>query len=363
MKKISVSAPGRICLFGEHQDYLNLPVIPMAINLRVQIIAEPRNDKIFYISLPDVGKTEILDFSHNEEFEYTAKRDYFKSVFNVLFRKGVRFEHGYNCTISGNIPINSGTSSSSALNNVWCRFLLEIGQNVQNIWKENEQVGYLTYQAEAVEFSESGGMMDQISTAIGNLSFIDFSKNNFVTSINTELSTFILGDSLEPKNTEKILSQTKMPAISAQKKILKEGFEFSFQNSSFGELPKFKNILSEREYTVLKGMIKNRDITFAAFEFLKNKSLNHKKIGELLSEHHYYLDKYLGISTPKINKMLKVAIDAGAYGGKINGSGGGGCMFVYAPENQEKIMDAIRKVGGKAYLIKMDDGLRVLNIE
>ncbi|MHA1586217.1 MAG: galactokinase family protein, partial [Candidatus Heimdallarchaeota archaeon] len=33
-KKLSYSAPGRVCLFGEHQDYLKLTVIPAAINLR-----------------------------------------------------------------------------------------------------------------------------------------------------------------------------------------------------------------------------------------------------------------------------------------------------------------------------------------
>ncbi|MHA2203829.1 MAG: galactokinase family protein, partial [Candidatus Hodarchaeales archaeon] len=36
-KKGSISSPGRICLFGEHQDYLGLPVIPMAINKRLKL--------------------------------------------------------------------------------------------------------------------------------------------------------------------------------------------------------------------------------------------------------------------------------------------------------------------------------------
>ena len=32
-----ISSPGRICLFGEHQDYLGLPVIPMAIDRRLYL--------------------------------------------------------------------------------------------------------------------------------------------------------------------------------------------------------------------------------------------------------------------------------------------------------------------------------------
>jgi galactokinase len=37
--RIKVSAPGRICLFGEHQDYLGLPVITAAIDLRLELTA------------------------------------------------------------------------------------------------------------------------------------------------------------------------------------------------------------------------------------------------------------------------------------------------------------------------------------
>ena len=35
---IRVTAPGRICLFGEHQDFLGLPVIACAIDLAMEIV-------------------------------------------------------------------------------------------------------------------------------------------------------------------------------------------------------------------------------------------------------------------------------------------------------------------------------------
>ena len=44
---------------------------------------------------------------------------------------------------------------------------------------------------------------------------------------------------------------------------------------------------------------------------------------------------------------------------KINGSGGGGCMFVYAPENTQKVKEAIEKAGGTAYIVSIDDGIRI----
>jgi galactokinase len=45
--------------------------------------------------------------------------------------------------------------------------------------------------------------------------------------------------------------------------------------------------------------------------------------------------------------------------GKINGSGGGGYMFTYAPKNPEHVAEAIEKVGGKAYIIQADEGTRI----
>ena len=75
---------------------------------------------------------------------------------------------------------------------------------------------------------------------------------------------------------------------------------------------------------------------------------------------HYFqtLKSALEISTPKIELMLDAATNVGALGGKINGSGGGGCMFAYAPDNPEKVADAIRNVGGKAYIVKADNGTK-----
>ena len=58
--------------------------------------------------------------------------------------------------------------------------------------------------------------------------------------------------------------------------------------------------------------------------------------------------------------MIDAAMNAGALGCKINGSGGGGCMFAYAPNNPDAVVDAIEAVGGKAYLINADEGTKVL---
>jgi len=58
--------------------------------------------------------------------------------------------------------------------------------------------------------------------------------------------------------------------------------------------------------------------------------------------------------------MLEAALKTGALGGKINGSGGGGCMFAYAPENPDAVAEAIEKVGGEATVIRQVEGTKIV---
>ena len=51
-RKFTVSAPGRVCLYGEHQDYLGMPSVVMAVNLRCSIQIEEREDRIVVWSSP-----------------------------------------------------------------------------------------------------------------------------------------------------------------------------------------------------------------------------------------------------------------------------------------------------------------------
>ena len=77
---MKITTPGRICLFGEHQDYLGLPVIALAISLRSTIKAVRRNDRKIIINMPDVNQVEEFSL---DNLSYTKDRDYFKSAIRV----------------------------------------------------------------------------------------------------------------------------------------------------------------------------------------------------------------------------------------------------------------------------------------
>jgi len=353
--KLKVSAPGRICLFGEHQDYLRLPVIPCAISLRVGVEGTRKDELQIDMDMPDIDAHET--FSLDKELNYEKERDYNRSAVNVIKRQGAVFSQGINCLVKGNIPINSGTSSSSALMVAWIRFLMELSDS--SLDTDPMEVARLAHAAEVTEFKEPGGMMDHYSTALGGVIYLDFEPETTVSRFKGGLGTFVLGDSCEPKDTRGILARVKDPVLNIAARLKKLHPEFSLRTSEKDGLEKYSADLSRDELTLLAGTVENHEITQKARKLLESEHIDHGKIGSLLNRHQAILRDILGISTPKIDGMLEAALAAGALGGKINGSGGGGCMFVYAPENPQKVAEAIEKAGGKAYIITPGEGVRL----
>ena len=60
-QRITASAPGRLCLFGEHQDFLGLPVIALAVTRDITFSGVRRDDAIFDIHLPGKMGGDLLD--------------------------------------------------------------------------------------------------------------------------------------------------------------------------------------------------------------------------------------------------------------------------------------------------------------
>jgi galactokinase len=351
--KIISSAPGRICLFGEHQDYLGLPVIAAAISLRISIEGEITNKKLVHINLPDVNTEE--NFSADGATRYEKERDYFRSCVKVLQRKGFTFSNGIDCSVRGEIPINAGTSSSSALVVSWINFLVNVSD--QNKRLTDIEIAELAYEAEVLEFSEPGGMMDHYSTALGGVIYLESFPAIKAQKLKTMPGVFVLGNSGEPKDTKTILKRVKYRVLDIIKDLKMKYSDFSLRECKLEDIEIYFRELNNDQKELLVATIKNRDITQQAKKILKASKVDQNKLGILINQHQDILRDFLNISTIKIDKMIDAALEAGALGAKINGSGGGGCMFAYAPKNYEEVSRAIEKAGGKSYIIKIDSGV------
>ena len=122
MTKILSTAPGRVCLFGDHQDYLELPVIACAIDRMMEIYAKENGKDHFEINMPDINQKRII--SLQQDFNEIKRGDFLKIALKVLQKRNIVPNKGYHLTISSKIPINAGLSSSSALTISWIQFLI-----------------------------------------------------------------------------------------------------------------------------------------------------------------------------------------------------------------------------------------------
>ena len=348
---MEISTPGRICLFGEHQDYLGLPIIAMAISLRSYIKGEKVANQQVTIHKPDLNDSESFSL---DNLDYDYQRDYYKSGIKICLNEGLSFSHGFNCEVSSNIPFQAGTSSSSAIMVSWVHFLSRMADEPVD-WDLNK-IAEVSYKAETLEFEEPGGMMDQYTTSIGDFIYLESNPGIVVDKINPKLGTFVLGDSLQPKDTIGILSRCKDSRLEIIKKLEFRNTGIDFQSCNANH--DLTN-LDEDEKELYFGTIRNKEILNQALVELKKDKIDHKMIGRLLNDHQSVLRDILCISTDKVDDMINAALNAGAYGGKINGSGGGGCMFAYAPENPERVAEAIEDAGGKSYIICSDQGTRI----
>ncbi|MDB5240167.1 MAG: kinase [Spirosoma sp.] len=353
---VLVSTPGRICLFGEHQDYLGLPVIAAAISRRMSLTAVPRADGQMVIQLPDVGQTE--SFSLTSPLAYIAKRDYFRSAVNILrWDEGATFSTGFDVTVKGNIPINAGTSSSSALVVSWVNLLLQLAD--KPLIRTSEAIADLAYRAEVLEFGEPGGMMDHYATAVGDVIYLESQPAICVRHLRPTLGTFVLGDSREPKDTLGILRHVKFGMLEALAKIRSYNPAFDLHTAPLASAADYRHLLTADEQSLLYSNLSDRDILREALTVLNAPIIDDAALGDLLNKHQDNLRDAKRISTPKIDRMLTAARQAGALGGKINGSGGGGCMFAYAPQQAEAVAEAIEQQGGQAYIITVDSGTQL----
>ncbi|WP_348811389.1 GHMP family kinase ATP-binding protein [Flavobacterium maritimum] len=358
MKKIISLAPGRTCLFGDHQDYLGLPVIACAINRHIKLTAEENDTKVFKINMVDIGEVRIIDI--NKIFLELEPRDYFGSSLRVLRRHGCIPNVGYDITVTGNIPINSGTSSSSALLLAWINFLIEsYGVNDEVTPEFIAKMGYVS---EVLEHGEPGGMMDHYSIGIGNIIHIDTRVPFSYTIIGTELKGLITGVSGVPKETIGVIGDLKGNALLAIDTIKQNFSDFDLNQTEVEDLKKYTNYLPDRLIPFFEAAIKNHHYTKLALKEFEKPTLDLKKIGELMNAHHAVLRDLLKNTVPRIDAMIDAALNAGAYGAKIVGSGGGGSIVVMAePGNEAPVVEAILAAGAtEAYTVSVDPGVRTL---
>jgi mevalonate kinase len=280
------SAPGKIYLFGEHAVVYGEPAIACAVELRTRVSAKKSQAIAIYSGIGNTG----LDFDVHP---------YVSSAIKKLGSPGVSIE------ITSDIPVGSGLGSSAAVTIATLAAVnIEFG-----LGYENEELARIGHEIEK-EVQGAASPTDTFVSTFGGVVTIPSRKRLNLLDCGVVIGNTNKGAS--PKKTAKLVKQVaqlKEEYPDAINPIIKTIGSFARQ----GEV-----LVSQKDYTSL---------------------------GKLMNVNHGLLDA-LGVCTMELSALVYAARNAGAYGAKLTGAGGGGCM-VALTDSPRKVAEAIEKVGGK----------------
>ena len=347
---ISIKVPARICFFGDHQDYLGLPVIAGTINRFIELNAEPISNAEFQLELQDIQKSRKIPLDLNGIT--ISKGDYLLSSMAVLKKKGYHFEQGYRVVISGTIPVNAGLSSSSALTVAWIRFLIAIQEEEPAV--DDIKIGHWAYEAEVGYFNSPGGLMDQYTIAQQGLLYID-TKTGKTQRLSGDLGKLVVAESGISKKTLEVLKNARLYQEKAITEVKKGNPSFDIQNATITDYDRFKSLVAFEYQDHWYAAIHNYDITLKVKEILEKGEIDLTQIGKLMNQHQHILETQIGNTPNEMVLMMQAARREGALGAKTIGSGGGGCMVAMVTESlKNRVMKAFIECGAKsAYEVEL----------
>ncbi len=107
-------APGRVNLIGEHTDYNDGFVLPMAIEYETTVAAAARDDRRIRVRSVNLNESDEINLDAPEQKRRGSWLDFIEGVARILERKGIN-SRGADLLISSNVPTGAGLSSSAAL--------------------------------------------------------------------------------------------------------------------------------------------------------------------------------------------------------------------------------------------------------
>jgi len=316
-------APGRVNLIGEHTDYAEGFVMPVAINFATLAGISPRTD----------GKIVIYSENFGEEktFDAAAKpiasknwSDYPMGVVSILAGEGHKIP-GFSLTLWGDVPLGSGLSSSAALEVVTALAVLSLigasypGPVLARLCQrvENEFVG------------ANCGIMDQFISANGKqdhallLDCRDLSyrlapipANVALVIANTMVKHSIAGGDYPTRRRE---SEAACAIIASHR----PGVPF-LRDATLEDLDKWGHEMEPKSLMRARHVISENLRTVAASEALLRSDM--KELGRLMAEAHASYSGDFEGSCVEADAMVALAQDLpGLIGARLTGGGFGGC--------------------------------------
>lgn len=328
-------APGRVCLFGEHQDYLGFPVIAAAIPLGCRLVVQPRTDGTWSFCTPRLGFEWSCSFTAAKErvvVPQPGPAAFLRAGLFEAAQAGWDLSSGGDVVCHVDLPLQAGLSSSSALVVAWMQALARVaGQELKPL-----ELARWANCVEVEHFGEPGGHMDHVASALGGTLRIhpDWKVERLG---DVRDGVWVVVDSGEPKDTRGHLTRCKTDRMTL---VAQHGGRWCAPE----ELASWDELTTE-EQGLWRATWVNQNLESMAAQGWSDRS----EIPDWMTEHHAQLRDGLGLSTPRLEQLGEAAMSAGAQGWKVVGSGGGGCALAWVPaERASAVHEAVRQAGAAA---------------
>ena len=294
---------GKVILFGEHFVVHGIPGIVSAI--------DSTNDATVKKTLHGITIKDERKASKGYAEEKRAQQ--LESIDRILRAMGMAPKSvSFSIWLGGNLPGFSGLGASAASSVAIARAIAEeYGKKFSD-----ERINEIAYEAEKAYAGTPSGIDNTAATFGGLLWF----KKNMSGGANTIEKLHIR------KPVEIIIGST---GVVANTKAMVEGVAERKRKHP----EKYDSLFEQAEALALIGRKALQDFDL-------------KKVGELMNENHRLLQQ-IEVSHEKLDFLVKLAMEQGAYGAKLTGGGGGGCMTALTPgkDLQKQVAEAIEKGG------------------
>lgn len=364
---ICVCAPGRVNLIGEHTDYNDGFVLPMALSMVTVIAGKATDNNICKIvSICDViGDENEIEFDiHDRKNLKSGDPKWANYVKGCIAQfPCTKILPGFNAVIVSTVPVGAGLSSSAALEVGTYTFLEALTGCFTTKLEEKALV------CQNVEHHFAGvpcGIMDQFISVMGkegHALLLDC-RNLSVKHIpieNIDDNVFLITNSNSPhKLSSSAYCERRDSCFEASKLLGKK----SLRDATLEDLEvlKSKNC-SEVMIKRARHVITEIQRCLEAAVALENGDL--MKFGILMNESHNSLRDDYEVSSPELDILVSAAREVeGVVGSRLTGAGFGGCTVTLLRKDAvERAIKHIKKKYNKAtfYISKPSAGARQLD--
>ncbi|KNE85318.1 galactokinase [Aggregatibacter aphrophilus] len=343
--ELTVYAPGRVNIIGEHTDYNDGFVMPCAINYGTAIAGAKRNDHVWNVYAADLDLSD--EFSLDKEIPQSEQKwaNYVRGVVKFIQERCPDFKQGADLVISGNVPHSSGLSSSAALEVAIGKFC----QQLSDLPLSHTDIALIGQKAENKFVGANCGNMDQLISALGqqdHLLMIDCrSLETQPTPVPQDVAVIIVNSNVPHDlvtgeyNTRR--QQCERAAAFFGVKALRDVSVAQFKEKE-PELTALDPLVVKRA----RHVVTENQRVLDAVEALKHNDLT--RLGELMGQSHDSMRDDFEITVPQIDYLVELAqLVIGKQGGaRMTGGGFGGCIVALAPHDK---VEAVRKIVADNY--------------